>query len=521
MTYARISDDREGRHYGVDRQTQDCDRLAERNGDEVVAKFIDDDRSAYSGKVRREYVRMLQFLRDGHADGVYALAPTRLYRRLDDGLEFFKLINQRGLHVETVKAGRYNLSTADGRRDALRAAIDAQHESELIGERVRDAKADNVRRGEWRGGPRPFGYEDDGVTARSLLCLTAGCSSTKGFDVDRHCLDCGADAVNKPGSEFWYIELCTDSVIASASLTAICRTLAEQGARTPERRYKKPDGTKGEPESKAWGRVSLRRMLLRPRNAGLLEVDGQVVGRAAWPAAVPEDKWRACADILENPARSTGAPAARVWLLTGLIHCHCRAPMKGSTTGIGGGRKKDPENPRKMHVPAYRCSVSPGHGARRAEKLDRYVESLVIDRLSREDAASLLRPAPTTGAPYEDLAAQANTLRAKLDSISADYAQDLLTRKQALDATAATRDRIEALEAKMAARAMESVLQSIPLGTEQIGKEWASYDLEKRRAIVAAVIEVTVHRARGGRPSGNAGIHVESIEIVWKTASSD
>ena len=93
MTYARISDDREGRRYGVDRQTQDCDQLAERNGDEVVARFVDDDRSAYSGKVRRDYVRMLRFLREGHAEGVYALAPTRLYRRLDDGLEFFKLIS--------------------------------------------------------------------------------------------------------------------------------------------------------------------------------------------------------------------------------------------------------------------------------------------------------------------------------------------------------------------------------------------------------------------------------------------
>ena len=31
------------------------------------------------------------------------IAPTRLCRRLDDGLAFFKLINERGLAVETVK----------------------------------------------------------------------------------------------------------------------------------------------------------------------------------------------------------------------------------------------------------------------------------------------------------------------------------------------------------------------------------------------------------------------------------
>ncbi|MEH0587393.1 recombinase family protein [Streptomyces sp. B21-106] len=155
VIYARISDDREGRQNGVDRQERQCRALAGKNGDEVVAVFTDDDRSAYSGKPRPDYLKMLAFLAAGHAEGAYALAPTRFYRRLEDGLEFFRLIVSRRLEVETVKAGRYNLSTADGRRDALRAAVDAQHEAEQISERVRDAKADSLARGEYRGGPRP------------------------------------------------------------------------------------------------------------------------------------------------------------------------------------------------------------------------------------------------------------------------------------------------------------------------------------------------------------------------------
>lgn len=203
VIYRRISDDREGQQNGVDRQERQCRALAEKNGDDIVAVFTDDDRSAYSGKPRPDYIEMLAFLAAGHADGAYALAPTRFYRRLDDGLAFFKLIAERGLQIETVKQGRYDLSTADGRRDALRAAVDAQHEAEQISERVRDAKADNVARGEYRGGPRPFGYLADGVTPKSLLCPQ--CGSTEGFTVERTCDKCGADAVNAPGSEAWHV----------------------------------------------------------------------------------------------------------------------------------------------------------------------------------------------------------------------------------------------------------------------------------------------------------------------------
>ena len=528
VVYARISDDREGRRYGVDRQAKDSRQLAERNGDEVVALFVDDDRSAYSGKPRPEYIKMLAYLQAGHAESVYALAPTRLYRRLDDGLEFFKLINELGLSVETVKAGRYNLSTADGRRDALRAAIDAQHESELIGERVRDAKADNVTRGEYRGGPRPYGWESDGVTPRTLLCATAGCSSESGFSISRRCLDCGADTVNEPGSEMWYIERGIDGILARESLRSIVRAANKDGARTPERRFKQDDGSKGDPESHQWSESTFRRVLLRPRNAGLIEHDGEIAGRAQWPPAVSEDKWRAAVDILQNPARRTITTNARVWLLSGIAKCWCGSIVKCSSAGLGGARtRRSPDGPdgemivveRKGHIAAYRCRATGGHVTRRAAALDAYIEAMVIDRLSRPDAATLFAPPPRDEQPREELAAQANTLRAKLESISADYGQDLISRAQMLEMTSITRGRLEQLESKMAARAAESVLASIPLGDEDIGTQWESYDLDKKRAIVAATMDITFKPAkRGPRPGGGApgSVDIDSIEIHWK-----
>lgn len=483
VIYCRISDDREGRQNGVDRQERQCRALADKNGDEVVAVFTDDDRSAYSGKPRPDYRKMLAFLREGHAEGVLSLAPTRLYRRLDDGLEFFKLIAEKGLEVETVKQGRYDLSTADGRRDALRAAVDAQHEAEQISERVRDAKADSLARGEYRGGPRPFGFEADGVTIRE--------------------------------AEAAPLRSATDAIIAGDSLRSVCRDWAADGVRTVARRYKQPDGTRGEPEDREWTPTELRKLLLRPRNAGLIEHKEEIVGKAAWPAIVPEDKWRACCAVLKRPERRTTPGNSRVWLGTGLYRCGapgCEETLRASTAGKGSGN---------AHVPAYRCR-SGGHVTRVAGPLDEHVTNLVLVRLSRPDAVSVLLPPSRPSESREDLAATANALRGKLDALAADFAEDLVTRQQMLDGTALTRKRLEKVEAQMAAQAQVNVLAGLPLGTDRVVKEWPGWHLDKKRAIVDALMTVTVLPARRGRPAGfQPGVsktyfNPEAVRIDWK-----
>jgi len=515
VIYCRISDDREGRQNGVDRQERQCRALAERNGDHVVRVFVDDDRSAYSGKPRPDYLRMLAFLRDGQALGVYALAPTRLYRRLDDGLEFFKLINERGLDVETVKQGRYNLGTADGRRDAMRAAVDAQYESELIGERVRDAKADAMAQGLYRGGPRPFGFEPDGLTVRTLAC--PHCAAPDGFTVDRECKTCGSPAVNAHGSEAWHLEQAVDAVIAGESLRSIERQWKELGVHSPERRKRQPDGSMGPAEGRPWQWTAIRKTLMRPRNAGLIDHDGEVIGRAAWPPIVDESRWLACVAVLSDPQRRSTTTYARAWLGSGIYRCWCGAAMKMSTSGTTRPQRAEGVKSR----PAYRCPVDVKHSSRDAKSLDQYVQDRAIERLSREDAAQLLLPRPRLE-PVEDFAAQANALRTKLDSIAADYAADAITRAQMLKMTADTRARLEQVEAKAARRASGSILASLPLGTPDIADQWDGWHLDKKRAVIDALMTVTVNRARRGRRpgfkpgTGETYFDSSTIDIEWK-----
>jgi hypothetical protein len=154
--------------------------------------------------------------------------------------------------------------------------------------------------------------------------------------------------------------------------------------------------------------------------------------------------------------------------------------------------------------------------------MDEYIQGLAVDRLSRPDALELLLlPAPAEE-PQENLAADANALRAKLDSIAEDYGQDLITRKQMLDMSAFTRARLEKINAKMAGRASGSVLASLPLGTPEIAELWPGYHLDKRRSIIDALMTVTINRARRGRPpgfkpgSGEGYFDDSTIDIEWK-----
>lgn len=65
--YARISSDGEGKSLGVQRQLEDCRKLAGERGWVIGAEYVDNDVSAYSGRQRIEYARCVMTWRPGCA----------------------------------------------------------------------------------------------------------------------------------------------------------------------------------------------------------------------------------------------------------------------------------------------------------------------------------------------------------------------------------------------------------------------------------------------------------------------
>lgn len=111
-------------------------------------------------------------------------------------------------------------------------------------------------------------------------------------------------------------------------------------------------------KGRTWDAHSVRAVLLRSRNAGLRDHQGQVIGPASWPQIVPEEQWRAVVAILTDPARRTSPSDARVkWLGSGIYRCAgCERPsLRVSTAGRG--------------IPCYRCPGqrgTTGHVVRKA-----------------------------------------------------------------------------------------------------------------------------------------------------------
>ena len=155
--YTRISWDPDGQRAGVDRQRVDCEALCAARGWEVAQYFEDNDASAYSGKPRRAYERMVAVIEDGTVDAVVTWHNDRLHRSPRELEAFIDLVERRGVRVAVVAGGDYDLTTPDGRFTARIVGAVARKESEDRSRRVRRKHLELAERG------RPAGQLGWGV----------------------------------------------------------------------------------------------------------------------------------------------------------------------------------------------------------------------------------------------------------------------------------------------------------------------------------------------------------------------
>jgi site-specific DNA recombinase len=153
--YARISQDRDGEGLGVKRQVEDCRAEAERRGWTVADVYVDDDVSAYSGKVRPAYARMLADLADGLRDAVIVWHLDRLHRRPIE-LEQFVATCARARVTDVVTLhGNFDLGSGDGLLVARLLSAVAASESDAKRRRGRRKMQEIAEAGKpHMGGPR-------------------------------------------------------------------------------------------------------------------------------------------------------------------------------------------------------------------------------------------------------------------------------------------------------------------------------------------------------------------------------
>ncbi len=220
-----------------------------------------------------------------------------------------------------------------------------------------------------------------------------------------------------------------------------------------------------------WSANSVKNTVIRPRNAALRVHRGQVVGAGAWPAIVDRESWEAASALLTDPARRTSPGNAPARLLSGLMTCGvCGLPVRSG--GARGG------------VAVYRCS-SGAHVKRRVELVDAVVEAYLLALLEREGVGA---PTPVAAAP--DVRGTADAVRLRLEQLEDKYADGDLTRAGYIR----NRDR---LTAKLAELERAEALTRVPGPLEGVTPaRWAALPLERRRAVVAYLVDVTLLPAR-------------------------
>lgn len=305
--YVRISSDREGAGLGVARQEEDCRELATRAGWTVVDVYADNDVSAYSGKRRTQYERLMADVAAGRINVILAWHTDRLHRQPRELEEFIDRIEAHRVQVHTVRAGELDLSTASGRAVARTLGAWARYESEHRSERGRRKAKQKADKGEVGvGGRRPFGYTrlyaTDGTGRRRIV----------------------GDELN--ADEAPVVRDCVRRLESGQPLHAIVRWLND------ERQV--PTSTGGK-----WSQPGLRTMLRSPRIAGLREHRGVVVGAAQWPAIITRDEHERVRAILDRNRRA-GEHTVRRHYLTGLVFCSDCADKGVSmqVNGQAGGR---------------------------------------------------------------------------------------------------------------------------------------------------------------------------------------
>jgi len=453
--YCRISQDRAGAGLGVDRQEADCRALAKRLGWTVVDVYIDNDVSAYSGKPRPAYRRMLADLESKRVNAVLAWHTDRLHRSPVELEAYVDICDRHKVTTHTVQAGELDLSTPSGRMIARTLGAMARYEVEHKSARTKRAQLQAAEAGRWLGGAPPLGW---------------------------HVREDGTATLDRAAAK--RIRKATVDVIGGISLASIIRAWNEAGFTTGA--------------GKPWGYSQLRQVLTRARNAGLVEYNGEIVARSQWPAIVTEEQWRTVCAVLADPGRRKSRSNVVRWLLAGIAVCGaCGAPLRSATaTSVSGQR------------PVYRCRTrGSGHVARRCEPVDEYVTELITRALAEPDAAGLF--AEVEGVDVAAARAEEEELRKRMSELAGLFADGAVSGEQLRTATIALRDRLEAVSAALAAAARPSAVAA--LRTADPAQAFVRLPVDRKRAVIRELCDVVVHPGLRGREFDPA-----LIEIRWR-----
>jgi DNA invertase Pin-like site-specific DNA recombinase len=448
VLYTRISQDKTGAEAGVERQAKECRELAERRNLSVVREFSDNDISAYSGKRRPGFESLLQAVRDGATDTILVWHPDRLYRRSSDLELLIDLVEKQRIKIVSVTAGDFDLNTATGRAVARTLVAWSGFEVEQKADRQKSAYRQMAENGGWHFSHRPFGYErvDGSIT-------------------------------QVPDEIAVLRDILTRYYVNLESRHSLMRDLNARGIVTP----------KGKP----WGIIQLRDVLTNDRYGGVVTHNDQIIDvKPSWEPVIDKGTWLGWRSAAAKRKRKSTFSAAR-YLLTGVARC-----------GVCGAACFVKHRADKGL--SYFCSEL-ACVQRSVPAVDSLVESIVIARLGMPDAREALRP-PAESTTH--LAQELEALVSRSDSLAILVADGTLSADAARDAAKPLRTRADALRAQIDAQQSRMTIPD-DLLTGDVAEKWTALSLTKKRAVIRALMRVSIDRQANPRRFDPSAVRIE------------
>lgn len=432
--YARISSDPTGQALGVQRQLEDCRKLAEDRGWTVGAEYVDNDVSAYSGKLRPEYARMMTDIRDGLRDAVLVYNMDRLTRRPVELEEFVAVCERAGVRQVNTVTADVDLGTDDGLFMARIFAAFAAKESGRKSERLRRRARQNAELGRPGGGAnRPFGYEADKITVNPVE----------------------AEIIREIAGRY----------IAGESARSLAAELEERGIPTSS--------------GAAWRSTTVRGILRAPRIAGLRSHHGEAVAEAMWAPIITHEQHEQIVSASASK-QAAGRRAPRRYLLSGMLRCgKCGGKLFSSARG---------------QERRYVCMSGADHRGCggitvAAPPVEAWLTAAVLYRLDTADMQAFLTGQRANDAHHGELAAERDRLRARMEELGQMFAAGEISRMEWKAARDPLEHQITATDQQIARLAGSSTLEAIVGQGVALTAGWEGMNLERQHAIMRAVLD--------------------------------
>jgi DNA invertase Pin-like site-specific DNA recombinase len=505
VIYVRISEDRDKDGLGVERQEKDCRELAKRLKWEVEKVYSDNNVSASKkGVVRPEYQQLLKDIEAGKVRRLILDKPDRLWRKNKELEHLIDVIEQHPIEIAVVKSGDIDLNTTNGKMIARILGATAQAEAETIRDRIKRKMEDKISKGEWVGGPRPFGFDS----------------------VDKR-------LVQVP-KEIALLRAAKDNLIAGKkSIHVICMEWKAAGQLSAR--------------DKTIAETTLVKMLTSPRMIG--EYDGGIKGD--WEPVLERPEWEKLRAILKTRPSSKRREGG-VYLLTGeILKCaNCGGPLYGLPTYGGawvGGTKETGGTFVKKNVPYYTCRKTVSYAgcskvAMRASAVDDEVMRQIADYLTpfirvadfaedEDERKRLLAENPNDFELFLPVrrfkesptlaAASAEMVKVQEDErrINEMLGDGLLDKNGYRDAKARLAPRLKAATAALEAAQghLAGLHELAALDPVRFVSRWREMSRdERRRVVLALVAEVRVKRHHNGDRSMRTTPDLHRVTVTFR-----